>query len=279
MNRWIGLLFIFFLVTAQAIEPLPLTENQIEKLKAYFPQRKNINTLRWQGEALNITLPLNQEKRLIFPSSVTVDVKGALTSDQLLIVNNNRSVYLTALKDFPKTRLYITLANSKAVAFIDIEPSTQADNATLTIDVPKNTNTFNESFSKKDTWVALTRYVWQQLYASKTVRQNQSDIKRVPMQTSRFITNLIYGHGVIAHPVASWVLNGFYLTAVELQNAYSNPITIHLAKDVCGAWQAASLYPHKTLQAKGDVTGDSTTLFLISQKPFNQVIEVCHAGA
>ena len=71
-----------------------------------------------------MTLPLHQEQRLIFPEPVQVDVNGQLTTDQLRIINDHQTVYLTALTSFEKTtRIYVTLKQTGQIIFLDVSTS------------------------------------------------------------------------------------------------------------------------------------------------------------
>ena len=57
-------------------------------------------TMVWQGDPLALHLPIHQEKRLIFPEPVQVDVNGQLSTEQLRVINDHQNVYLTAFTDF-----------------------------------------------------------------------------------------------------------------------------------------------------------------------------------
>jgi hypothetical protein len=99
------------------------------------------------------------------------------------------------------------------------------------------------------------------------------------MHSEQWVADLIYGDAVLAHPHVSWVSGGVYVTAVELRNKYPHPTTLHIERDLCGTWQAATLYPRAQLKPAGNKTGDSTMLFLISNKPFNDTLGECHGSA
>lgn len=262
-------------ITTQALTPLPLSPTQITKLQAYFPSTPQAASFSWQGDPLIIALPLHQEKRVIFPERISVDVKGALSSDQLAIVNNHHSLYLTALQNFTTTRLYVTLTETHQVWLLDIQSEVTADATTVTIESPKPSLTL---INPADTYVALIRYAWQQLYAPAQLREPIAGVARVAMHSPIFISNLVYGHTVITHPLASWSYKNMYLTAVVLRNAYPTPTTINVQQSFCGQWRAVSLYPRNQLSPLGHKDSDSTTALLISDKPFLPAMEVCHAS-
>ncbi|MCD6047013.1 MAG: uncharacterized protein K0S08_660 [Gammaproteobacteria bacterium] len=291
-------------------DPLLLTDAEMQKLKMYFPNEASESHFVWNGDPIPLTLPIGKEKRIVFPTPVTVDVKGVLSSDQLQVIDNDKSLYLTALKPFANTRIYITLNNSQEVVLLDVQSSDKGSVSTTYIDVKQNNNvpalkTSNasgaeittrifhagldeglsasetnstSSMSEGDTYVALTRYAWQQLYAPTRLLANPLGISRSSMQTEQLQSSLVYGDKVIAHPLASWTLNNLYITAISLRNQYSHPATVHIPQDLCGNWVAAVLYPRAQLSSAGNKLSDSTTLFVLSRESFNKATEVCHVS-
>jgi integrating conjugative element protein (TIGR03749 family) len=288
-------------------DPLLLSDAEMQKLKMYFPNDAGDNHFVWNGDPIPLNLPIGKEKRLVFPTQVTVDVKGALTSDQLQIIDNDKSLYLTALKPFSHTRVYVTLNNSQEVVLFDLQSSEQGSTATTYVDIKQNNNASplkantevnsvsttllssglseqasadqTPALSEGDTYVALTRYAWQQLYAPLRLLKNPLGIGRVPMKTDSFQTNLIYGDKAIAHPLASWSFNNFYITVISLRNQYPHSTTINVPQDLCGNWVGAVLYPRTQLSPAGNKLSDSATLFVLSREPFNKATEVCHVSA
>jgi len=277
-------------------DALPLTDTQVQKLRHLFPVDTDSPHIIWKGDPILIQLPLNQEKRIVFPAHITFDAKSALTTDQLRIINNDKSLYLTALKPINDTRVYVTLQDTNEVVLVDLTTSDKASNITTYIDIAQNntnqpivTNSINNPTANdkndtnpatdNDTYVTLTRYAWQQLYAPERLIDHSQAITRAPMHTDNFVSTLVYGDKVYAHPAASWQYNNKYITAVELRNKYPHPTAINIGRDLCGDWQAATLYPRSQLKPAGDKAGDSTVLLLISDKPFGDSMGVCDAHA
>jgi integrating conjugative element protein (TIGR03749 family) len=280
---------------ADPLSGLTLTDSEMQKLKHYFPVEET-NPLTWIGDPLSIALPLNQEKRIVFSTPLSVDVKGALTTDELRLLNNDQSLYLTALKNFPRTRIYVTLKNTGEVVLIDLVTSDQASNGTLHIQTqptPKNGNkavtttlhdtpseammnpAFNETMNVAD----VMRFAWQSVYAPSRLIQHTSAFRRAPMHTPHFVSGLFYGDSVFAYPAGSWVAGNQYVTAIVVRNKYPHSLHIHLSQDLCGHWEAGLLYPTSHLKPYGERRGDSTMLFLISNRPFGDTIGGCHGDA
>ncbi len=277
-------------------DPLLLSQQDMQKLQKYFPDN---SSYVWQGNPISIALPLNQEKRIIFPVKVTPDLKGKLTTQQLRIINDDKSLYLTALKPFSTTRMFVSLTEPDGradVVMIDLSTNAGADKLPVSITLPatkttiaKNTSGITtSSFNNNDVnlvvpngnnYITLIRYAWKELFAPARLVSNPLSITRAPMNTVAMTSNLIYGDKVFAHPEISWEYQGTYVTAVELRNKYAHPTNINIANDLCGNWEAASLYPRSYLMPNGAKHGDSTILFLISSRPFGESMGVCNGIA
>jgi integrating conjugative element protein (TIGR03749 family) len=216
---------------------------------------------------------------------VTVDVKEALNTEQLRIINNDQSIYLTALKSFPRTRIYVTLQDSSEVMLLDLSIDKNATSTTQYIafnqtvvtalpDVPLVSPEF-DNISDVD----RIRFAFQQVYAPVRLLKEMPRYVRAPMNTEPFVTDLVYGDKVIAHPTASWRMGDRIVTVVFLRNKYPHTTKIDLQQDLCGNWQSATIYPRATLKTYGELLQDSATLFLVSQKTFGETLGVCHGHA
>lgn len=287
----LNIITLMFLVEqdcyADVLHQPPLFSVDSVKEKKHISLEEN-TPLVWKGDALFVPLPLAQEKRLIFPARVTVDIKSALTTDQLRIINDNKSIYLTALKDFSKTRLYITLQESGDVILVDILTEKNASSASQHINIKQQpedstigsaiddgSSFLSEAISDVD----LMRFAWTQLYAPERLLNDVPDYPRAAMHTQEFVADLIYGDKVIAHPDSAWKAGDYYVTAVSIQNKYPHITHLDIQQDLCGYWKTAMLYPLDILAPHGDREADSTTLFLISDKPFGEALGVCHGDA
>ena len=289
MNIRLFLVLLTFSSVSWAAPVLPLTDTQIHALQAATPTEPN-QPLQWQGDPLSHSLTFGPGKTMIFSEPVQVDLAGRLTTEQLRIINHDRSLYLTALKVIPRTRLSILLKDSQKIMLVDIETADQANAKCQVIRIlnVKNLKTRGEidsvaphadrKTSQADDLVEALRLAWQQLYAPDRVPP-ETGFTRTPMHTSFWVNHLLYLNGVLAHPIASWTRENLTITAVELRNPWAHPTPLHVDRDFCGTWQAASLYPRRTLKPAGDKTGDSTTLFLISKQGFNESLTRCHGRA
>lgn len=284
------LLFMSISAFADPIDNLKLTDAEMQKLKKYFPVDDETDHLIWKGDPITIKLPMGKEKRIIFPTRISADIKNALTTDQLRLLNNDKSLYFTAIQSFPLTRIFVSLKDTGEVLLIDLATDDHASNSSQYIDIKKNNEVINNSSitipTKQDnanetnvTYVDLIRFAWQEAYAPERLVKNITQYPRAPMHTNKFVPDLVYGDKVIAFPQSSWVSGSYYVTAVLLRNKYSHTTHIDIRKELCGDWQAATLYPRSTLKPYGDKEKDSTMLFIVSLHPFGDTLGVCHGNA
>jgi hypothetical protein len=184
-NLLLSLCISALAINAFAADPLPLSESQIEKLRAYLPTEEEGTPLIWKGDPLSITLAMHSEKRIVFPEPIEANLNGRVNSDQLRIINNDQSLYLTALKPFDTARMYVTLKSSNKIILLDVSISAQGTNSMRTVKlasmqkdtgtlhakpitsaVIENTSAQEDSFvGSANTYVHAIRFAWQQLYA------------------------------------------------------------------------------------------------------------------
>lgn len=274
---FIVLVFCSVFSYADSLSQLTLTDEEMHKLKMYFPSDDSEH-LTWKGDPITLSLPLNKEKRIVFNEKVSVDLKGALNTDQLRIFNNDKSLYLTAFQTFKTTRVFVTLKESGEVLLIDLKTDEQTSDKTQYIESKSITTKGHEAVTDIS-YVDLIRFAWQQTYAPEKLINNNHEFSRVPMRTNKFISGLVYGDKVIAFPQASWMAGNHYVTIVLLRNKYAHPTDLDITKDLCGQWQAATIYPRASLKSYGNIKYDSTTLFLVSSQPFSKMLEVCYGNA
>src|SRR5690606_27501331 len=144
-----------------------------------------------------------------FNEKVSVDLKGVLNTDQLRILNNDKSLYLTAFQTFKTTRVFVTLKESGEVLLIDLKTDDQASDKTQYIE-SKSITAKGYKAINDISYFDLIRFAWQQSYAPEKLINNNPEFSRVPMRTNKFISGLVYGDKVIAFPQASWMAGNHY---------------------------------------------------------------------
>ena len=128
--------------------------------------------------------------------------------------------------------------------------------------------TMDSSIASRDaavqySYVVLTRFAAQQLYAPARLVQDQPGIVRVPVM--REPVNLLYGGAIDATPLVAWRAGSLYVTAVKLTNRSDQPQTLD-PRNLRGTWLTAT-FQHNRLLAAGN-EADTTAVYLISARPF-----------
>ncbi len=122
--------------------------------------------------------------------------------------------------------------------------------------------------------MSLLRYAIQHLYSPERLVHEDGAFSRTPMFTSRSVA-LVNQAAVLAMPLASWQAGAYTVTAVLLKNTTRHrvllsPQTLH------GSWLATSFYPSNYVNARGHLR-DRTTVFVVSDQPFNQALQAARA--
>ena len=112
-------------------------------------------------------------------------------------------------------------------------------------------------------YVALTRFAAQQLYAPTRLLKTLPGVNRVPLTTDPI--PLVRGGAVTATPLISWRAGGLYITAVKLIN-HTKQAQVLDPRNLRGQWLTAN-FQHARLLPAGD-EADTTAVYLISARPF-----------
>jgi len=243
----------------------------------------NIEHVVWNKVPISFVVPIGAERMISFPDSISLhNTDPALTTDKLLILNNAGTLYIKAKKAFGQIRIPIVLKKSGEVMLLDLSAAENSDDTPVQVLLDKNQAATGSIVSQKSTtcvapvsYAGLMRYVVQHLYSPKRLLENdfinRNAINRTPMYTTNSI-DLVYREKVIAMPLISWRGGDLYVTAVLLKNLLKHRVRLSPI-NLKGQWLAAAFYPTNYVTAKGTVH-DRTTLFLISNRPFNEALNV-----
>ena len=235
-------------------------------------------TIVWERAPIAVTLPIGKERFISFPSAVQFGYDKTHLSDAALRVeNDHETLYLTAEKPFATERVEAKLATGDIV-LMDISTVASGDDNPIDVVLPKNTSAdtaiSNSQGSQDLDYVSLTRYAIQQLYAPTRLLTDSSAITRFPMETTHVVP-LFYDDSISAMPLASWRDSDSYITAVLIKNRLNQPLRLD-PRLLCGDWKAATFFPHSTLAQKGlSLNQDTSTLFVVSDRPFHEAMSLC----
>jgi integrating conjugative element protein (TIGR03749 family) len=240
-----------------------------------------------------VVLPVGKERMIGFPTAVSFGYDKSVLGDNLLSVqNNNGTLYLTARTAFTTQRVEVKCQDSGQIILLNLSAQANASNTPIDVVIaqtttaaalsaPSATNTADNqtttpSFTDDTpSYVELTRFAVQQLYAPKRLLIQPPNIYRTPMHTQKTIPLFLDG-SVAAMPLASWRGGNLTVTAVLLRNQLKQPNTLD-ARNLCGSWQSASFFPQTVLAPAGQ-RQDSTTVFLVADRVFSDVMQTCLRG-
>jgi integrating conjugative element protein (TIGR03749 family) len=232
----------------------------------------NTEHVVWDKTPIHLNLSLNQERLVRFPQAVQVVESEAGQKVSVLKVQD--AVYLKAVEPFSNKRLLIQLMPQGEVIILSLSADDKI-NATDTVEVLLEKNDAPQQ-PPQDTKsnldlnaITLTRFAIQSLYAPDRLLVIPEGVSRTPMQTRRDI-QLVHGASISAHPLASWHGGDFYVTAIELKNQLKQEVILD-PRHIVGNWQTATFYPTNTLSGRGHE--DTTTVFLVSDRPFNEAMQ------
>jgi len=234
-------------------------------------ETNTIERIEWKKVPIRLELVVGQEQRIEFPDEVKVGIQASVRP-LLRTQSINGTVYLMAHAPFDTNRIMVRELDSGRIYLFDVT-STQ-DGATthpvqiyVTDDSGANDLEVNDSSPERPSYIQLTRFAAQQLYAPSRLVKDNPVITRVPI--SRNPVDLLHGGAVEAIPLVAWRAKGLYITAIKLTNR-THQAQILDPRDLRGAWLTAS-FQHHRLFPMGD-EADTTAVYLISARPF----EVSH---
>ena len=235
-----------------------------------------VERLFWDKVPLRITLPVGKERLVTFHADVRVGMPGSIRS-KLRTQSNQGTVYWKASEAFDTQRIEVREIQSHRIYLIDLKASTKANSVTPIEVIFKETRKDVEDktsadsslkTAKKPGYIALTRFAAQQLYAPARLLKASTSIHRISVAKHSTI-HLIHGEQIKATPVASWQSGALYITAVELKNTSDHFINLD-PRHLRGEWRTAT-FQHIRLYPSGSES-DTTAVYLISDRPFHEVI-------
>ena len=231
-------------------------------------------TYQWPSTPVEIDLKVGSEQRMLIPEAGNIrigipnEISHLLTSQ---IIGNH--LWLTAIEEFDSTRI-ILIAEPLGRLILQIRAGfSNTSNQPIVFQKKRSNDTLNpETELPSHGYVALTRWVVQQLYAPQRLRKELPGVVRIsvgetPVDIFRCGARIptLCGGAVKAIPVGSWQSTYHYATAVHIKNTTSESIILD-PRELRGPWRAAS-FLHSRLHPEGKF-GDNTVLVLISDFPF-----------
>jgi integrating conjugative element protein (TIGR03749 family) len=249
----------------------------------------------WENRPMPVLIPVSKEIRWVFPQDVTIQLPEAISAKVKVLAPDAKTLYLTATEKFETARVLATGVADGKVYILDVKASPTQGAEDFTLEDPElvateKTSTAAEA-SASDTShsdadadvpdekplldpaeIVLTRFAMQTLYAPSRLIPSDDRIGRAPNGEIPRKFPLIQssqGEWFNYQVVGTW--SGFerYITAILIVNQSDVRSVLDLTK-VRGNFSHISAQ-HHFVGPKGSMT-DRTTLYLISEKPFNEAL-------
>ena len=216
----------------------------------------------WRKAPIRILLHEGEERLVHFPGSVRMALPESLAA-LLRAQSIHGTLYLRAEVPFAPTRVLVYTQPEGPIYVLDIEAVATGTHALPDIEIVTQAPVSEDRAQHTSPWgyVALSRFAAQTLHAPPRLVPHESGIVRVPIPPDP--VPLVQDLRVQAVPVAAWKAGGYYVSAVQLTNLESRPVTLD-PRELCGSWLAAT-FQHNRLQPAGDAL-DTTTVYLVSDR-------------
>lgn len=228
--------------------------------------------LVWDKTPIHLSLPIEQERMLIFPYPATIldnELEGFA-----IIQKTKDTFYIKALKAFSSRAVVLRLNPNGEVLKLNLSAKeTYTNTKPIQILFPEEPKPAVESAANPSgtsiNFITLTRFAIQSLYSPERLVEMPEGVERVAMRTTKRVT-LVSGGGILAHPLQSFSGDGLVVTAIRINNLLSQKQSIE-PDALYGKWESIAFYPSNTLSPKGSL-GDETVVFVTSRKPFGEAL-------
>ncbi len=234
----------------------------------------------WQGTPISFTVPVGEERLIHFSGAVQFkNMDPSLTADKVTISNNDGTLYIRALEPFAPIRTYVEVINSGQIIYLDLSAQAGGDDTAVSVvsSIPSTTTSAAHSENPTEPgYIAMLQYAEAELYwperllTQLNTNPEYFNFTRSPMHTTHAV-HLLMGANVIAMPEVSFRNGDLFVTAVLLMNPNEESVYFDPFQDFIGDWQAKAFYPTNYLTPQG-TPNDRTTVFLVSDQPFNRAL-------
>jgi integrating conjugative element protein (TIGR03749 family) len=238
--------------------------------------------IHYDKKPITIQLHKGQERTIHFGDHVSVGVTKGMKQKNLFRVQSAQgSLHLRANDVFDKQRVQVKRLSDSHVILLDListdskgsledvkvimpfENKIESMDGTSLATEPENIQVI--------TPVHLTRYASQKLYGPTRLQTQEKGITSTPLGVKGEV-KLFKGENKIntySTPLIAYQGGGYYITALHIKNTKSKKVKLSYL-DLNLPFTHAT-FQHHSLMPKGTV-GDSTVLYLISDKPMKETL-------
>ena len=233
----------------------------------------------WNNKPMIINIKVNEEIRVIFPTTVNIQVPLATTQKLQALAPNREIIYWKATAPFEKSRIIVTTDDGQDVYVIDLMASENGLTNDIIIEDPRRV-LLNNSNKPKDEMpelndpaeLVLTRYVAQSLYAPDRLlpRDENVGLLETPELPEDFpLLQSALGENYGVEVIGQWNGYGHYITAVLIINKSAMAVPVNPER-VRGNF--THITPQHQYLSEAGTFDDRTTLYLVSDIPFSEAV-------
>jgi integrating conjugative element protein (TIGR03749 family) len=242
----------------------------------------DVEHIVWDKSPIQIVLPVGQERRIDFPVPIHLEMPRALKdASKPIQIREDGSVYWTATKPFEKTRVK-ALTHTGYSYFLDVSAKKNGHSHHVVIvdnrisKADEDAQSLNIARQYNYDYVDLARFAAQSVYAPLRLIKALPGVVQVGVENEE--VPLYRGRDLITEPMAQWkspTVPAFYVTAVRVTSNALGAIVFD-PRLLRGDWLTATAQ-HAVVNPVGK-DGSTTTWYLISKAPFNEMLSPVSAS-
>jgi integrating conjugative element protein (TIGR03749 family) len=231
----------------------------------------------WDRAPIPVTLAVGEERLVLMPTTMRLGIPTAV-ANALRTQVLGRSVYLSALRPFPRTRVLAESPETGQALLLDLSASKRAGVSRQPVEIllpsqietqaPLGTLSAGESEPPAIDPVVLTRFAAKQIYAPKRLATALEGVRQVGVDRAP-LPYLYRGARLFAQPIASWRGGDLTVTAVKLTNQGTQPVELD-PREIGGSFVSAAFQHTRLSPAHTD--RDTTAVYLVCQRPFGECL-------
>lgn len=240
--------------------------------------------VHYDNMPVTIELHKGEERTLKFGDHVQVGItKGQQVKKLFRAQSAQGAVHFLPYSEFDKQRVQIKRMTDGRVILLDLVSTTAPNNKPLeevkiildfenTVEDPEVTTSSDSTMDiPVVTPVDLTRYVSQKLYGPTRLHRDLPGISETELGVKGAI-KIFRGENkykTVSTPIVAYQSGNYYIAGIHIKNTAEHPVRLDYF-DLNLQFSHAT-FQHHTLNENG-TPGDSTTLYLVSEKPLKETL-------
>ena len=252
-------------------------------------------TVVWDKTVIELELIVGVEQIVIFPEDAAVGLPAPLANKTLFrTLFTGQTAYWTAMQAFDVQRIKARLDSGEYVLFdvtakVEKAPPASAERLQVVMQGDGTLQAMGEGVTpasdeiSRATLFEVLRYAVQDIYSPARLVGAVPGIRAIPLALKGNY-NRLYNQGqhkgLVILPYKAWSVDGLYVTAFIVSNGHSHAVlldnrkvmhTTEARRNGVGPHFMASAFFSFQVARRGE-PGDRTTLFVVTDRPIQNVI-------